>query len=153
SSAASKRLPRSIPAVTSTMRLSTAADSASRNEREFSLNGLSRIIRFGDAISHAADGMEDVDAEFLAQPPDKHFDGVRAAVEILVVEMLDQFGARHDLALVVHQLGEQAKLERGQLDGIAIDRDAGALGVEQQRPAADFARTMTGAPGPKGTHE
>ena len=69
---------------------------------------LRRIIRLGHAIAHAADGLQHIDAELLAQAADEDLDGVRVAVEILVVEMLDQLGARNDLALVVHEIGRAA---------------------------------------------
>src|SRR5690348_11707018 len=82
---------------------------------------LRRIIRLGHAISHAADGPQHVDAELLAQTADEHLDGVRIAIEILVIKMLDELGARNDLALVMHEIGEEPEFERGELDGVAVD--------------------------------
>ena len=57
-----------------------------------------------------------IDAELAAQPPDEHFDGVGVAVEVLVVEMLDQFAARDDAADVMHEIAEQPVFVAGQLD-------------------------------------
>jgi len=46
-------------------------------------------------ITEAANGLNDLDAELLADTADKHLDGIGIAVEVLVVEMLDKFGTRH----------------------------------------------------------
>jgi len=42
-----------------------------------------------DAIAEAAHGLDHVDADLLAQPADEDLDGVRIAIEVLVIEMLD----------------------------------------------------------------
>src|SRR5436190_20565759 len=75
-------------------------------------------------IAEPAHGLDDVDLELLANAPDEHLDGVGVAVEILVVEMLDELGARHHAADVMHQVFEQIVLVRGQLDRVAADADA-----------------------------
>src|SRR6202043_1590545 len=49
--------------------------------------------------------------------------GIRIAVEILVVKMLDKLGARNDPSLVVRKIGQKAIFKRGQLHRIAIERD------------------------------
>jgi len=46
------------------------------------------------------------------------------AVKVLVIEMLDQFGARDHAPGVVHQVGEQPVFVAGELDWIAVDRHA-----------------------------
>ena len=51
-----------------------------------------------DQVAEAAHGLDDVDAELLAQAADEDLDGVRVAVEILVVEVLGQLAARDDAA-------------------------------------------------------
>ena len=61
--------------------------------------------------------MQHLDTELLSEAPDEDFDRIRIAIEILIVEMFDELGARHDLALVMHEIGEQAEFERGELDG------------------------------------
>ena len=48
------------------------------------VRGLARI----EKIAQAAHGLDDVEAELLAQPADEHLDGVRIAVEVLVVKVL-----------------------------------------------------------------
>src|SRR5262245_56383274 len=85
--------------------------------------GLARIGR-GQQIAEAAHGLDHVDAELLADAADEYLDGVAVAVEVLVVEMLHQFGARHDAPGVMHQVGEQPVFVAGQLDRIAVDTDA-----------------------------
>src|ERR1700748_1606072 len=46
--------------------------------------------RRGQEIAQPSDGLDDVDVQLLADTADKDLDGVRVAVEILVVEMFDQ---------------------------------------------------------------
>src|SRR3954451_15078588 len=59
-----------------------------RHARRCSVNrGLS--ARILEAVAEAADGGDDVWPQFLADAGDEHFDRVRVAVEILVVNMLD----------------------------------------------------------------
>src|SRR5579871_4915309 len=67
-------------------------------------------------ISETAHGLDDVDVELLADTSHEHLDGVGVAVKILVVEMLDELGARHHAAGVVHQILQQAIFVRGHLD-------------------------------------
>src|ERR1700749_5317876 len=74
-------------------------------------------------ISEAPDGLDDVDIQLFADAADEHLDGVGVAVEVLVVEMLDELGARDHAAGVVHQIGQQAILVRGELDRRAVDGD------------------------------
>ena len=97
-----------------------------------------------EQIAEPAHGLDDVDAELLADAADEHLDGVGIAVEVLVVEMLDQFGARHHAAGVVHQIGQQPVFVAGELDRIAVDRDAAGAGVEPHRPAVELALGVAG---------
>ena len=58
--------------------------------------------------------------------------------------MLDELGARYDAAVVVHHVGEQPVLVRGELDQLAVDRDARSFRIEPQRPALEFRLGMAG---------
>ena len=58
--------------------------------------------------------------------------------------MLDQFGAGDHAAGVVHQVGQQAVFVAGELDRIAVDRDAAGAGVEPDRPAVELALGVAG---------
>src|SRR5918996_4351322 len=73
-----------------------------------------RFIRRTDAVAESARRLDHVDAELPAQAADEHLDGVGIPVEVLVVQMLGQLGARHDPARMVHQIGEQAVFLGGQ---------------------------------------
>src|SRR3954462_4074510 len=61
-----------------------------------------------EAVTQAAHGLDQIGVQLLAQAADKDFDRVGVAVEILVIEMLDQFGARHHLAAMMGEIGQQA---------------------------------------------
>ena len=134
--------------------MTTAQAVAETNRR--SASELARILResnrpragimrrAGKQIAEAAHGLDDLDAELLADAADEHFDGVGVAVEVLVVEMLDQFGARHHAPGVMHQIGEQPVFVAGELDRIAVDRDAPGARVEPHRPAGEFALGVAG---------
>src|ERR1700728_2428815 len=104
-----------------TMRMISVQPVAQRNKRS-----ASELVRIGrrEQIAEAPHGLNHVNAELLADAADEDLDGVGVAVEILIVKMLDQFGAGYDTAGMVHQIGEQAVFVRGELDRIAVDGDA-----------------------------
>ena len=64
--------------------LLTVQPQAQRNKR--SASELARIGRC-EQIAEAAHRLDQVGAEFLAQPADEDLDGVGIAIEILIVEM------------------------------------------------------------------
>src|SRR4051812_46520125 len=55
-------------------------------------------------IAEPTHGLDDIDVELLADTANEHFDGVGIAIKILVVEMFDQFGARHHAPGMMHQI-------------------------------------------------
>src|SRR3546814_17734039 len=59
--------------------------------------------------------ISDWSSDVCSSDLDEHLDRVRIAVEILIVDMLDQLGTRYDLALVMEQIGQQFILLRRQL--------------------------------------
>src|SRR6478735_12822686 len=67
-----------------------------------------------EAVTEATDGGDDIGTQLLADAGDEHLDGIRIAVEVLVVDVLDQLGAGDDLAIVVHEVAEQLVFLRGQ---------------------------------------
>src|SRR5690349_14833844 len=67
-------------------------------------NAMSARVGRSQQIAEPADGLNDVDAELFTNASDEHFDGVRIAIEILIVQMLDQFGTRDHAAGVMHQI-------------------------------------------------
>src|SRR3954463_14899533 len=93
-------------------------------------------------IAEPAHRLNAVDAELLADAADEHFDGVGVAVEVLVVEVFDQVGARDYTTGVIHQIREQTVSVTGKLDRIAVDRDAPGAGIEAPRPAGELALGM-----------
>src|SRR5260370_5123470 len=119
-----------------TRRITTVQVAAEKNRR--SASELARIGR-AEEIAETAHGLYHVDAELLADSADEDLDGVGVAVKILVVEMLDQLGARDHAAGVVHEVGEQPVFVRGELDRVAVDRDTAAAGIEAHRPADQLA--------------
>ena len=69
-----------------------------------------------DHVSRAADGVDQRVLEALvdlgAQAADMHVDDIGLRVEMIVPDVLQQHGARHHLAGVLHQIFEQAELAR-----------------------------------------
>src|SRR5690242_11959219 len=119
-------------------RLHSAEEAKSRTAMDWrptspAMSGGLLVRRLQD-IAQPPDGVDHVDAEHLAKASDKHLDRVGIAVEILVVEMPDDLGARHDPPGMVHQVGEQPVFVRGEPDGVAVDADAPGAGVEHDRP-------------------
>src|SRR5437867_3034464 len=101
-------------------RISTVQAVADRNSR--SASELARIARRRQEIAEPPDGLDDVDPHLLADAADEHLDRVGVTVEVLIVEMLHELGARHYAARMVHQIRQQPILVRGELDRIAVDR-------------------------------
>src|SRR5271166_1306941 len=103
-----------------------------------------RLLVRAHGVAEAARGPDDVDAELLAQSPDEHLDGVRVAVEVLLVKMLDDLAARDDPPSVVHEIGQQAILVAGELDRLAVDRHPPGAGVQPDRADREVARRVAG---------
>ncbi len=111
---------------------------------------LARRLGRHEQIAEPAHGLDHLDVQLLAQPADEDLDGVGIAVEVLVVEMLDQLGARDHAAGMMHEIGEQAVLVRGELHLPAVDRHAARARVQHHRPAGQFARGMAGGAAQQG---
>ena len=69
-------------------------------------------------------------AKLFADARYEHFNRVGITVEILIINMLDQLGPRNNLALVVHQVGQQFIFLRGQLHGLPTQRDAARASIK-----------------------
>ena len=82
----------------------------SRAASESSLGVLAVLsfVRIFKAIAKAAHRLDEMGVQFLAQASDENLDRVGIAVEILIVQMLDQFGARYHLAAMMGEIGKQA---------------------------------------------
>src|SRR3546814_17886945 len=89
---------------------------------------------FVEAVSEAADCGDDIGAKLLPYAGDENLDRVRITVEILIVDMLDQFGAGNHLALVVKPIAQQLVFMGGQLHRLAVKSPAAGTGVEPPRP-------------------
>src|SRR5262245_32322909 len=121
------------PAMASTSSVHSAAVANRRKASELS------VIAFaGEPIAKTPHGGDHVRRDLLAQTADEDLDRVAVAIEVLVIEMLNELRARHDTAVMVHEVGEQPVLVRGELDGLARERDARRLGVETQGAALDL---------------
>src|SRR6185436_1396509 len=127
-----------MPATTSITTVQAAAE-----KNNLSASELARIGQC-QQVTQPPYRLNHVNAELLANPSDEDLDGVGIAIKVLVVEMLDQLGARHHATCVVHEIGEQPIFMRRELDRIAVDRDAPGAGVEPDRPAVELALGMTG---------
>ena len=64
-----------------------------------------------------------VGVEFLAQATDEHFEDVRIAVEVLLINMLGQIGFRDQFARMHHQILQHLVFVAGQIDVLAADSD------------------------------
>src|ERR1700730_12227261 len=66
-------------------------------------------------VTQSPHGLNDIDFQLLADAADKHFNGVGVAVEILVIQVFHQFGARDHAPGMVHEIFQQPVLVRGHL--------------------------------------
>src|SRR5205823_6556802 len=76
---------------------------AGMGRRRRAISDLSCVTGRGDAVAEPAHRLDEVGRDLLAQAADEHLDGVGVAVKVLVVEVLDELGARHDAVAVQHQ--------------------------------------------------
>src|SRR3954454_5715684 len=127
-----------MPATTSITTVQAAAEKNSRNASE-----LERIGQC-EQVTQAPYRLNHVDAQLLTNASDEDLDGVGVAIEILIVKMLDQLGARYHAASVMHEIGEQPIFVRRELDRIAVHRNAPGAGVEPYRPAVELALGVAG---------
>src|SRR4029078_2433878 len=81
-----------------------------------------------EQISQAPYRLDDIHAEFLATAAAKHFNGIRVAIKILVVEMFDQFRARHNATGMMHQIRKQPVFVACELCWITLDRNKARSG-------------------------
>ena len=117
------------------MRMITVHAVAHKNKRTAS--ELARIGR-RQQITEPSHRLNDIHAELLADAPDEDLNRIRIAIKILIVEMFDQFGARHDPTGVMHEIGQQPVFVRGKLHRIAVDRNPAGAGIEPDRPAGEL---------------
>ncbi len=89
--------------------------------------------------------MQQGDAEFATDAADQHVEHVGIGIVAIVVDVLAEFGAADDAVRVVHQIGEDPVLLRGQRQRIAIEREAARVRVELQRATPQARRCMAGA--------
>ncbi|MNZ72442.1 hypothetical protein D3C78_908210 [compost metagenome] len=66
--------------------------------------------------------------------------------------MFDQLRARHDLAHVMHEIGQQPELMRGELQRRTVDGRLGGFGVEPDRAADEFGGGMAGGAADERAH-
>src|SRR5215207_1319303 len=78
-----------------------------------------------NAISQAADSLDQRRAELTPQPRDEHFNRVRVAIEVLRVNVLGQLALRYDAVAMVHQVRQHPEFVTRQLDGDTVTRDPG----------------------------
>src|SRR5690348_15938211 len=108
----------------------TAAAAIRRKASE--LNLIVLVRRIVETVTQTTHSLDEIGVEFLAQAADENLDRVGVAIEVLIVEMFDQFGSRHHFALVMGEIGEQAVFQAGQLHRVAVDRDAAGARVDAQ---------------------
>src|SRR5262245_55539490 len=128
-----------IPVTRRITTVQVVAEKKSRSARE-----LRRIARRSEKVTKAADGLDHIDSKLLADTTDENLNRVGIPIEVLVIEMLDQFAARNHPARVVHQIREQPIFMRRELHRIAIDCHPSGAGIEPNRSAVEFAFGVTG---------
>src|SRR5688572_13788207 len=115
-----------------TTRMTTIQVVAEKNSLRAS--ELSRIAGRREQISEPAHRLDDVDAELFSDAADEYLYRVGVAIEILIVQMLDQLAARNYAAGMVHEVGKQAIFVRRELDRISFDRHPASAGIEANLP-------------------
>src|ERR1700730_911437 len=123
-----------------TRRMTTVQVVADKKRR--SASELRRIARRCEEITQAAHRLNHVNAELLADAPYENFDRIGVAIEILIVEMLDQFATRDYAARMMHEVGKQPVIRRRLLHWISVNRDAPRAGIDPHGPEVELAVGM-----------
>src|SRR5438045_9568103 len=88
-------------------------------------------------VSHAAHRVDQLGllalVDLLAQPRDHDVDDIRAGIEVIVPGILRDESARHDTAMMPHQVLEDRVFLGSQLDRLAITFDFAAAGNEKEK--------------------
>src|SRR5689334_8401573 len=134
------------PASGSTRKVQTA-DVANRRKA----SELIRIAVQAHAVTESAHRLDNVRWDLLAKTPDEHFYRIGIAIEILIVQVFDEFRPRDDATVVMDEVGEQPVLVARQLDGLAVAGDARGFGVQADRTALDLRFGVSGGAADLGT--
>ena len=95
-----------------------------------------------EAITEPPDGLYDVGGKLLAQASDEHLDSVRIAIEVLLVQMLDEFCPGNDAGAMQHEISEHAIFMRGKLHRLSVDRHPRRFGIEAKLAAFELVARM-----------
>src|SRR3978361_2379418 len=133
-----KAFDRTAPPTNSPSKVQTAAAAIRRDDKDSSLSR--RAAQFGifQRIAKPAHRLNKARVDFLAQAADKDLDRIGVAVEILIVEMFHQFGARHHLAAMMGEIGQQPVFLAGELHRIAVKGDTAGAGIDAQLADLDI---------------
>src|SRR3954463_7781953 len=116
SAATRKALDSTTPPASSPSKVQTAAAAIRRAERDSSLSRPAAHLGIFQRIAKPAHRLNQACVQLLAQAANEHLDRIGITVEVLVIEMFHQFGARHHLAPVMGEIGEQPVFLAGELD-------------------------------------
>src|SRR6185369_98553 len=118
-----KALDKTAPPTASPSKVHIAAAAIRRADRDSSLSR--RAAQFGifQRIAKPAHRLNEARVEFLAQAAYEDFDRVGIAIEVLIVKMLHQFGARYYLAAMMGKISEQPIFLAGEFYRIAVEGD------------------------------
>src|SRR5439155_14331601 len=93
-----------------------------------------------EPISSAADGLDDIWTQFLAQVADVHLDDVGPRVVLVAPDLIDELGLGQNLARMVHHRLQEGELPRGQLDRSPLDQRFPRKNVDGDSSVRDLRR-------------
>src|SRR3954469_2504875 len=126
----------------------SAAETTASRHRMGMCSSTEHVSRAADGVQHArlAAGLE-----LAAEVGDEDLDRVRRRERVVAPDLLEEALARHDDALVAHEVLEQLELALGELDGAVAARDLvrvrvqGEVGDDERRAAARRSAAQQGA--------
>src|SRR5208337_2813964 len=96
--------------------------------------------------------MNDIGGDFAAQPSDEDLDGVRIAVEILLIEMFDKLRTRNDPGLMVHEVRKQPEFEPSHLDRRSVKSHPRCARIEVEGAAFELGLGKAGTAAKERAH-
>src|SRR5690606_12228221 len=97
------------------------------------------------AVSQAAHSLDGALRKLLAQTRDEDVDGVGVAVEVLPIDVVDEFVARYDFAGTLHEYCQHPIFMAGEAQRGAIHSDPGLARIKHDVAAGPDSAGMSAA--------
>src|SRR5262249_55326295 len=115
----------------------------------YAASGASRMLH---PVAETADGRDGAGAELLPQTRDEDLDGVGVAVAVVRIDVIQELALRDHTSAMVHEIGKDAELVRGQMHGRTTQGRSRAARIEHDGAAAERGHRLSAGAPDESTH-